>query len=58
MQIDLQRRLTDMRCDESDDMRNHFGELLKLREMLAGMGASISDVDFTAIIMGSLSESY
>jgi hypothetical protein len=58
MQIDLRRRLTDMRCDESDDTCNHFSGLQKLREMLAGMGTSISDADFTAIIMGSLPESY
>jgi hypothetical protein len=58
VQIDLWRRLADTRCNESDDMHNHFGELLKLDKMLAGMGTSISDTDFTAIIMGSLPESY
>jgi hypothetical protein len=58
VQIDLRHRLADTRCDESDDMRNHFSELLKLREMLAGMGTSISDADFTAIIMSSLPELY
>ncbi|OAX31267.1 hypothetical protein K503DRAFT_665006, partial [Rhizopogon vinicolor AM-OR11-026] len=30
----------------------------RLRESLAGMGVSIPDADFTAIIMGSLLESY
>jgi len=58
VQIDLRRRLSDTRCEESADIRNHFGELLKLREALAGMGTSLSDTDFTAIIMSSLPESY
>jgi hypothetical protein len=58
VQIDLRCRLSDTHCEESGDIRNHFGELLKLREALAGMGTSLLDSDFAAIIMGSLPESY
>jgi hypothetical protein len=45
-------------CDKGVDVRAHFSELLKLRESLAGMGVSIADTDFHAIILGSLPESY
>jgi hypothetical protein len=58
VQIDLRRRLSDTHCKESGDIRNHFGELLKLREVLAGMGTLLLDSDFTPIIMGSLPKSY
>jgi hypothetical protein len=58
MQIDIRRRLSDTQCEESGDIKGHFSELLKLRETLSGMGASISDTDFAAIILGSLPESY
>jgi hypothetical protein len=47
-----------MRCEESGDMKMHLSEQLRLRESLAGMGASMDDQDFYAIILGSLPESY
>jgi hypothetical protein len=58
VQIDLRCRLLDTHCKESGDIHNHFVELLKLCEALAGMGTSLLDLDFAAIIMGSLLESY
>jgi hypothetical protein len=58
VQIDLRRRLQEMRCEEGGDIKAHFGEQLRLRESLAGMGASIEDRDFYAITLGSLPESY
>jgi hypothetical protein len=58
VQIDLRRRLQEMRCDENGDVKAHFGELMRLRESLAGMGATVEDRDFYAIILGSLPESY
>ena len=58
VQIDLRRRLQELRCDEGGDIKAHFAEQLRLRESLAGMGASIDDRDFYAIILGSLPESY
>lgn len=58
VQIDLRRKLQETRCDEGGDVKAHFGELLRLRESLAGMGATVVDTDFHAIILGSLPESY
>jgi len=58
VQIDLRRRLQELRCDEGRDIKAHFTEQLRLRESLAGMGASIDDRDFYAITLGSLPESY
>src|SRR6267154_1888448 len=49
VQIDLRRRLQDLRCEENDDVKAHFSELLRLRESLAGMGSAIEDCDFHAI---------
>jgi hypothetical protein len=57
VQIDLRCRLSDTCCEESGDIHNHFGELLKLYKALAGMETSLLNSDFTAIIMGSLPES-
>jgi hypothetical protein len=37
VQIDLRRRLQEMRCEEGGDIKAHFGEQLCLRESLAGM---------------------
>ncbi|KAF8840090.1 hypothetical protein BDN67DRAFT_904267 [Paxillus ammoniavirescens] len=39
-------------------MKVHFAEQMRLRESLAGMGATLEDRDFYAIIMGSLPKSY
>ena len=58
VQIDLRRRLHETRCEEGGDVKAHLGELLRLRESLASMGASLDNRDFAAIIMGSLPESY
>ena len=58
VQIDLRRRLQETQCEEGGDVKAHFGELYRLRESLAGMGVSIDDKDFSAIIMGSLPETY
>ena len=58
VQIDLRRRLQEVQCDEGGDVKAHFAEQLRLRESLAGMGASIDDRDFYAITLGSLPESH
>jgi hypothetical protein len=47
-----------MRCEEGGDTKTHLSEMLRIRESLAGMGATIDDKDFYAIILGSLPESY
>src|SRR5258705_3997095 len=58
VQVDLRRRLQETRCEEGGDVRNHFTELMTMREQLAGMGATIDERDFYAIALGSLPESY
>jgi len=58
VQIYMRRCMQETHCDEGADVRAHFSELLKLHESLAGMGISIVDTDFHAIILGSLPESY
>src|SRR5882762_8714080 len=58
VQVDLHRRLQETRCGEGGDVRNHFTELMTMREQLAGMGATIDERDFYAIALGSLPESY
>jgi hypothetical protein len=46
------------RCDEGGDVKVHFGELNRLYQIMAGMGAIVDDEDYTAIIMGSLPDIY
>jgi hypothetical protein len=42
------------RCDKGGDVKVHFGELNRLRQIMAGMGAIVDDEDYAAMIMGSL----
>jgi hypothetical protein len=56
--IDLRRRLQEVRCAEKGNVVDHFATLRTMREDLASMGESLSETDFYAIIMGSLSASY
>jgi len=58
VQIDLRRCMQETRCEEGGDVKVHFAKLLRLWESLAGMGVVIDDIDFHAIILGSLPESY
>jgi hypothetical protein len=44
-------------CDEGGDVKAHFGELNRLRQIMAGMGAIVDDEDYVAIVMGSLPDS-
>lgn len=44
--------------DKTELVQIDFAEMLRLRELLAGMGAGILDTDFHAMILGSLPESY
>jgi hypothetical protein len=45
-------------CDEGGDVKAHFGELNRLRQIMAGMGTIVNDEDYTAIIMGLLPDTY
>jgi transposase InsO family protein len=56
--VDLRRKLQSEKCDESGDVRAHLIKLQTMREDLASMGGSISDEDFTSIILGSIPLSY
>ena len=56
--VDLRRRLQDERCGEGNDVHTHFDTMRTMREDLAAIGGSISDEDFTAMILGSLPASY
>ena len=56
--VDMRRKLQAEKCPESGDMRAHLHKLQAMREDLASMGGSISDEDFTLIILGSIPQSY
>jgi hypothetical protein len=56
--VDLRRRLQAEKCAEQGDVRAHLNKLQAMREDLASMGGSISDEDFTSIILGSIPLSY
>src|SRR5277367_1285153 len=56
--VDLRRRLQAEKCAEQEDVRAHLNKLQAMREDLASMGGSISDEDFTSIILGSIPLSY
>src|SRR5277367_5246867 len=56
--VDLRRKLQAEKCAEQGDVRAHLNKLQAMREDLASMGGSISDEDFTSIILGSIPLSY
>ena len=56
--IELHKRLQDTRCAENGNVRIHFDTIRTMREELASLGTSLSEQDFSAIILGSLPKSY
>jgi len=56
--VEMLRNLQNQRCSETDDIRQHFSKMLRLREELAATGKVIDEVDFTSIITNSLPPSY
>jgi hypothetical protein len=56
--IDLQKRLQDVRCAENGNIRTHFDNIRTMREELASLGMTLSEPDFSAIVLGSLPKSY
>ena len=56
--IDLGRKLQNTKCGEDDDVRAHFESLANFRKQLAAMGQSISDDQYTNMLMSSLPPSY
>jgi hypothetical protein len=58
VKADVRKRMLLAHCDEGGDVKVHFGELNRLRQIMAGMGAIVDEEDYMAIIMGSLPDSY
>jgi hypothetical protein len=58
VKADIRKRMLLACCDEGGDVKVHFGELNRLCQIMAGMGAIVDDEDYAAIIMGSLPDSY
>ena len=56
--VEMLRNLQNQRCQETDDVRQHFTKMLKLREELAATGKVIDEIDFTSILTNSLPPSY
>jgi hypothetical protein len=58
VKVDMRKRMLLTHCDEGADVRAHFGELNRICQIMAGMGEVMQDIDYGAIIMGSLPDSY
>src|ERR1700678_1431202 len=56
--VDMRRKLQSEKCREQGDVRAHLVKLQIMQEDLASMGGSISDKDFTSMILGSIPQSY
>ena len=56
--IDLSRKLQNTHCGEDDDVRAHFAKLANLREQLAAIGETITDHQYTNILLASLPQCY
>jgi hypothetical protein len=58
VKADVRKHMLLALCDEGGDVKVHFRELNRLRQIMAGMGAIVDDEDYMAIVMGSLPDSY
>jgi hypothetical protein len=58
IKVDVRKSMLLARCDEGGDVKAHFGELNRLRQIMAGMGMIVDDEDYAAIVMGSLPDTY
>jgi hypothetical protein len=58
VKVDIRKRMLLAHCDEGRDVMAHFGELNRLRQIMAGMGAIVDDEDYAAVVMGSLLDTY
>ena len=56
--IELRKHLQDTCCSENGNIHTHFDNLHTMREELTSLGNALSDLDFSATILGSLSKSY
>ncbi|TDL19542.1 hypothetical protein BD410DRAFT_727105, partial [Rickenella mellea] len=58
VKVDLQRQMLKKRCREEADVKTHLKMLLHMQEELVGMGAPLSNSNFTTTILMSLPKSY
>jgi hypothetical protein len=56
--VDTRRRLMMARCEEDGEMKSHLNGMTWLRDELVGMGVTVSDEDFSTILLTSLPSSY
>src|SRR5713226_6887211 len=56
--IDLGRKLQNMRCGDSEDVRAHLEKLADLRERLSALGRTVNDDEYVSVLIGSLPTSY
>lgn len=56
--MDLLQTLQQAKCEETGNLRTHIDSLVDLREKLAAMGKTITDDQFTAVLLRSLPTSY
>jgi hypothetical protein len=56
--IELRKQLQVTRCTKNGNVRTHFDNIRTMREELASLGTSLSEQDFSAIILGSLPKFY
>ena len=52
--IELRKQLGDTCCVENGNIHPHFNNIQTLREDLASLGTILSELDFSAIVLGSL----
>ena len=57
-QVNMHRQLQEMKCSEGKDIKSHLSEMWRHCEELVGTGAAIKYEDFTAMMVGSLPESF
>jgi hypothetical protein len=58
VKVDVRKCMLLAHCDEGGDVKAHFGELNRLCQIMAGMGAIVEDEDYAAIVMWSLPDTY
>ena len=56
--VDMHQKLQSEKCNEHGDVHAHLVKLQTMQEDLASMGGSISDEDFTSIILGLIPQLY
>jgi hypothetical protein len=58
VKVDMHKHMLLTRFEEGADVKVHFGELNRICQIMAGMGDVIQEVNYSAIIMGLLPDSY